>query len=216
MPAALVPLSATATDPAAPPELGALLRLAEAGFKVAPLRVVPDAAEETFYRLNNLPAQLSALFRGLDLTDPDEDDLEERAPEAQGLVRAHFLLDEFVDLFYAGLDGLPAQLRVRRLAAPAESELSSGSSLAGRVVTRGRPALLALKETWADDWSFPALRARTASQGSVALAAQPVLLAPPTQDDAGSAEAARASALLGRRVRLCHDPALGLTGVQFL
>lgn len=218
MSTALLSLAAATTGPVLHPELGALWRLAEAGFKVAPLRVVPDAAEETFYRLNNLPARLSDLFRGLDLSDPDEDDLEERAPEAQRLVRAHFLLDEFVDLFYAGLSGLPAQLRVRRLAAPEVSATSSGTGapFAGRVVTRGRPALLALKETWADDWSFSALRARTALQGSVALAAQPVLLAPPAQDDTGNAEAARASALLGRRVRLRHDPELGLTGVAFL
>lgn len=219
--AALVSLAAAATDPALQLEpyleLSALRRLAEAGFKVAPLRVVPDAAEETFYRLNNLPAQLSDLFRGLDLADPDEDDLEERAPEAQRLLRAHFLLDEFVDLFYAGLSGLPAQLRVRRLAASEAAATSSGARVPfGRVVTRGRPALLALKETWVDDWSFSALRARTALQGSVALAARPVLLAPPAQGDAGDAEAARASALLSRPVRLRHDPALGLTGVEFL
>lgn len=212
---ALLSLAAAATEPVPHPELGALRRLAESGFKVAPLRVVPDAAEETFYRLNNLPAQLSDLFRGLDLSDPDEDDLEERAPEAQRLIRAHFLLDEFVDLFYAGLSGLPAQLRVRRLAA-AEAEGASGAPPAGRVVIRGRPTLLALKETWADDWSFSALRARTALEGGVALAAQPVLLAPPAQDDAGDADARAASALLGRSVRLRHDPALGLTGVAFL
>lgn len=203
-----VPLNGlTATD--LPSELSALRRLGEAGFRLAPLRVLPAAAEETFYRLNNLPAQLSAIFRSVDLANPDEDDIEELAPEAQRLVRAHFLLDEFVDLFYAGLSGLPAQLRVRR------PNTAQGVHT-GRVVTRGRPALLALKDTWADDWSFDALLARTTLEGSIALAAQPVLLAPPAQNDAGSAEAARASALLGRRVRLRHDPALGLTGVQFL
>jgi len=128
----LVPLAESAADSAAHPELGALLQLAAAGFRVAPIRVVPAAAEETFYRLNNLPAQLSALFAGLDLTDPDEDDLEERAPAAARLVRSHFLLDEFVDLFYTGLAGLPTRLRVRRPHAP-------GAAATGRVVTRGRP-----------------------------------------------------------------------------
>ena len=203
-----VPLTGlTATD--LPRELSALRRLGEAGFRLAPLRVLPAAAEETFYRLNNLPAQLSALFRGVDLANPDEDDIEELAPEAQRLVRTHFLLDEFVDLFYAGLSGLPAQLRLRRPNTAREAHT-------GRVVTRGRPALLALKDTWADDWSFDALLARTTSEGSIALAAQPVLLAPPAQGDVGDAEAGRASALLGRRVRLLGDPALGLTGVRFL
>lgn len=203
-----VPLTGL-TDADLPPEFSALRRLADAGFRLAPLRIVPTAAEETFYRLNNLPAQLSALFRGVDLSDPDEDDLEELAPKAQRLVRAHFLLDEFVDGFYAGLSGLPAQLRVRR---PNTGRVAHS----GRVVARGRPALLALKDTWTDDWSFDALSARTVLEGSVALAAQPVLFAPPAQDDAGDAEAGRASSLLGERVRLLRDPALGLTGVRFL
>lgn len=209
MSSSLVLLAESTADSAAQPELGALRTLATAGFRVAPIGVVPAAAEETFYRLNNLPAQLSALFAGLDLTDADEDDLEERAPAAVRLVRSHFLLDEFVDLFYAGLAGLPPRLRVRRPHAP-------GAAATGRVVTRGRPALLALKETWADEWSFGALVARTALQGSVALAARPVLLAPPAEDVMGGPEAARAEALLGARVRLVEDPALGLTGVRFL
>ena len=201
------------TDPAAAdstsPELGALARLAAAGVRLAPLRVVPAAAEETFYRLNNLPAQLSALFAFLELRDPDEDDLEERAPTAQALLRQHFLLDEFVDLFYAGLSGLPPRIRVRRPNVP-------GTQEPGRVVTKGRPALLALKDTWTDDWSFDALWARTTAEGTVALTARPVLLAPPTQTDAGDAEAGRASQFLGQRVRLLHDPTLGVTGVRFL
>lgn len=203
----LVPLSGlTLTDLTSAPELSALHRLAEGGFRLAPLRVVPADAEETFYRLNNLPAQLSALFRGVD-SDPDEDDLEELAPEAQRLVRTHFLLDEVVDGFYAGLSGLPAQLRLRR-------PNTVRTVHAGRVVVRGRPALLALKDVWGDDWSFGALLERMAAEG-VGLAARPVLFAPPAQDDAGDAEAGRASTLLGQRVRLLHDPALGLTGVRF-
>lgn len=209
----LVPLAELPPDPAEPAELGALRRLAAAGFRVAPLRVVPAAAEETFYRLNNLPAQLSALFSDLDLADPDEDDLEERAPEAQRLVRAHFLLDEFVDLFYAGLGGLPAQLRVRR---PYQPGPRTPEPITGRVVTRGRPALLALKETWADDWSFGALQTRTTLSAKVALNARPVLLAPAAVENPGDAEAVRAEAVLKARVQLLGDPALGLTGVRFL
>ncbi len=207
----------TLTDPAdapnsadsAAPELAALARLAAAGIRLAPLRVVPAAAEETFYRLNNLPAQLSALFSGLELSNPDEDDLEERAPAAQRLLRQHFLLDEFVDLFYGGLSGLPPRLRIRRPNTP-------GTQETGCVVTKGRPALLALKDTWTDDWSFDALWARALGDGTVALSARPVLLAPPAQDDAGDAEAGRASQVLGERVRLLHDPTLGVTGVRFL
>ena len=208
----LVPFAELHADPSEPAELGALRRLSAAGFRVAPLRVVPAAAEETFYRLNNLPAQLSALFSGLDLGDPDEDDLEERTPAAQRLVRAHFLLDEFVDLFYAGLTGLPAQLRVRRAYSP---DLAPDTK-AGRVVTRGRPALLALKETWADDWSYDALWARTTTDASVALIARPVLLTSTAQERLSDAETARAESILGARVQLSADPKLGLTGVQFL
>ena len=209
------------TDPAAAadtsPELAALAQLAAAGVRLAPLRVVPSTAEETFYRLNNLPAQLSALFAGLDLSDPDEDDLEELAPVAQALLRQHFLLDEFVDLFYTGLAGLPARLRVRRPnMLKAEDRTYGGTVAEGRVVTKGRPTLLALKDTWADDWSFDALWTRTTRLGTVALGARPVILAPPTQTDAGDAEAGSASQLLQQRVRLLHDPALGVTGVRFL
>lgn len=203
-------LSADVSGGGAHPELGALHRLARAGVRVAPSRVVLADAEETFYRLNNLPAQLRGLFADLDLSDPDEDDVEESAPEAQRLLRAHFLLDEFVDLFYAALEGLPARLRVRR------SDDLGGAGTGGRVVNRGRPALLALKETWADDWTFGALWARLRATGSVALPARPVLITAAQLGDAGDAEAAHASALLGRPVRLLHDPDHGVTGVRFV
>jgi len=192
------------------PELGALHRLARTGVKVAPSRLVLADAEATFYRLNNLPAQLRELFADLDLTDPDEDDLEERAPEAQQLLRTHFLLDEFVDLFYAALEGLPSRLRVRRT-----DELGAAEA-AGRVVNRGRPALLALKETWTDDWSFEALWVRVRATGSVALPARPMLISAAQLCDAGDDKAAHASALLGRPVRLLHDPDHGVTGVRFV
>ncbi len=209
MSVSLVPITDIVSAENASPELEALAQLAASGVRLAPLRVVPAAAEETFYRLNNLPAQLSALFSGLDLRDPDEDDLEERAPTAQALLRQHFLLDEFVDLFYDGLSGLPPRVRLRR-------PNVLGIQEAGRVATKGRPALLALKDMWVDDWSFDALWARAVGKGTVALTERPVLLAPPTQDDAGDAEAGRASQLLGQRVRLLHDPTLGVTGVRFL
>lgn len=211
MSAALTPLLELAqhgeTD--AEPELAALARLAAAGVCLAPVRVVPASAEELFYRLNNLPAQLSALFAGLDLRDPDEDDLEDRVDAAQGLLKRHFLLDEFVDLFYAGLGGLPERVRVRRPTTPADTP-------PGRVVTKGRPALLAVKDAWTDDWAFRALWRRVRKEHSVALTARPLLVAPAAQDDAGDAAAGRASGVLGTRVRLLHDPALGVTGVRFL
>lgn len=206
--ALLGPADFAATDVSAEPELAVLARLAGAGFRLAPLRVVPASAEDLFYRLNNLPAQLAILFAELDLSDPDEDDLEDRVDAAQALLKRHFLLDEFVDLFYAGLEELPSSVRVRRPHTQAET-------VTGRIVTKGRPALLALKDTWTDDWGFDALWRRVRTEHSVALAARPTLLTPAVQDDAGDAEAGHASGLLGRRVRVLHDPALGVTGVRF-
>jgi hypothetical protein len=189
-------------------ELEALSRLSQAGFGLAPLRLLRAESEEQFYRLNNLPAQLSALFADLDLENPDEDDLEERAPMAQKLLRSHFLLDEVVDLFYEGLHALPDTLRIRRLSSPEGLP-------EGHVVRRGRPALLALKETWAEDWSFDALWARAQAEVSIALAARPLLLTAAGLDDAGDDAATEASSLLSRPVRLLRDPQ-GFTGVRFL
>lgn len=190
-------------------ELRALRTLARAGMVLAPLRLLREDIEEQFYRLNNLPAQLNALFTGLDLTDPDEDDLEELAPLAQSLIRAHYLLDEVVDTFYAGLDGLPQDLRLRRLNEP-------GAFVSGRVGRRGRPALLALKELWSEDWAFGPLWERVEREASVALSARPLLIAALGYEDAGDAEAERASVLLGTHVRLLHDPDFGVTGVRFM
>jgi hypothetical protein len=121
-------------------ELAWLWRARAAGVEIAPMAVVPPEVETTFYRLNNLPARIRRLFVGVDLADPDEDDLEDLAPEAEALVLGHALLEEVVEAFYAATDGLARTLTVRR----------TGSE--GRGAPRGRPALLALKRCWADDW----------------------------------------------------------------
>jgi len=197
----LAELEASAT---AEPELVALKRLQEAGLPLAPMRVVPASVEETFYRLNNLPERLRVLFRGVDLRDPDEDDVEEIAPEAQELVRTHFLLDEFIDLFYGSLAGLPSRVRVRR---PGEM---------GRPATRGRPALIALKATWTSDWSFEALMDRLAKEASIALQARPVILTAAGWEEADAALTAQVAEVLGedfggRVPRL--EPGLGITGI---
>ncbi len=198
-PKTLVTLAFT---PQLEPELSALQRLDDAGLTLAPLRVVPAEVEETFYRTNNLPKQLNDLFRGLDLSNPDEDDIEELAPEAQGLLKAHFLLDEVVDLFYEGLSALPSKVRVRR----------PGSE--GCTATRGRPALIALKNTWVEDWSFDALMTRLEKNHSVALQARPVLVGAsglePTSD-----LSERAAEVLGRDVTVLTEPDTGITGVRF-
>ena len=146
------------------PEVAALRRLRDAGVAVADVAVVPAQVEERFYRLNNLPERLLAVFTGVDPADPDEDDLEELAPEAQLLLERHFLLDELIDAFYDRIADLPFHLHVRR---PCRSGLRAA---------RGRPALLAVKRLWADDWSFGALAMRVPREGTFALEARDVLV----------------------------------------
>lgn len=170
------------------PELEQLLSLHQAGFALAPLRVVPAAAEESFYRLNNLPERLRELFAAVDASNPDEDEVEEVAPAARELIMAHYLLDEFIDLFYQALEPLPAKLHLRRAGAP------------GLWVLKGRPALVALKELWAADWQFEAVMARLERRASVALEARPVLLGPAEEEAADQELAARVRAFLGSRV----------------
>ena len=202
-PETLVKLAST---PQLEPELSALQRLGDAGLSLAPLRIVPAEVEETFYRTNNLPAQLSNLFEGLDLSNPDEDDIEELAPEAQALLKAHFLLDETIDLFYEGLSPLPSRVRVRRGGGNPEEE-------PGHTATRGRPALIALKNVWVEDWSFDALMARLEKRHSVALQARPVIVSAvglePTPD-----LGERATEIIGREVTVFSEPDLGITGVR--
>jgi hypothetical protein len=142
---------------AAPPpgedaESRALARLAD-GLALAPRVVVPAAAEAAFYRLNHLGGRLDALFDGLASDDPDEDEIEEVAPEARRLLAGHVLLDVWVDAFYDACRPLPARLRVRR------------AGEAGRVTTNGRPALLALRAVWADAWQDDAIVARLRAGG---------------------------------------------------
>ncbi|MEJ2288989.1 MAG: hypothetical protein P8Y02_10165 [Deinococcales bacterium] len=165
------PLSRPRPLRALPPELldtdeevAALAALAAAGLPVGSVVVVPAAVEERFYRLNNLPALLNDVFRSVDPEDPDEDDVEEATPAAEALVRQHYMLDEFIDDFYQATAGLPSTVCVRR---PREE---------GRVAARGRPALLALKRTYQQDWSYEAVWDRLERQRAFALEARPVLL----------------------------------------
>ena len=167
-PEALVPRLISSVEPDHPDlrarELAALKTLQLSGVTLAPTLVVPAAVEERFYRLNNLPQKLETLLQDVDPNDPDEDDVEDAAPGAVRLFKTHFLLDEFIDTFYAALSPLPGKVRVRR------------SGAEGRVGVRGRPTLIALKETWADAWRYDALLARLLARHTVALEARPVIL----------------------------------------
>ena len=192
------------STPAHDPELQALITLKQAGLRVAPVLIAPAEMEERFYRLNNLPEQLNALFKHLDLRDPDEDDIEELAPRAIALLKTHYLLDETIDLFYESLTPLPSRVRVRR---PGEDGVS---------VLKGRPALIALKQLWADAWTFEALMTRLTRETSIALEARPVLIHSDNLVVASVTHNEQASRLLGRPVSLRQDDALGISRVIFL
>jgi hypothetical protein len=172
------------------PNLAALGRLAQAGMTVAPLSVIPAEVEGAFYRLNNLPAQLAELFDQVDLSDPDEDDIEELEPQAQLLFRNYYLLDEFIDVFYEAIRPLASTLQLRR---PGQSQ--------GVSAVKGRPCLLALKSLWLQDWNFDALMARLVTTGRLGLEPRPVLISPAGRP-ASSALNQQASLLLGREVSL--------------
>ena len=172
----------------------AWLRRAEAhGVAVAPMAVVPAQVEADFYRWNNLPARIEALFEGLDPEDPDEDDVEDLLPTAAAWVRDHALLDAVVDTFYDALAGLPPRLTVRRPGAP------------GGAASRGRPSLIAVKRVWAEDWLLAATLARVHGGRGWVPAPRPVLIhgADLRADPAVAAAAARA---LGRPVAAWSDP----------
>lgn len=189
---------ASSQRPSRGDELGALRALDQAGVEVATVTVVPAAVEERFYRLNNLPERLLSVFADVDPADPDEDDLEERAPEAVRLIERHFLLEEFIDAFYEHLEPLPGRIVVRR----------AGGS--GQEAARGRPALLALKRLWASDWTFDALVDRLQTQATFALEARDVFVhgvdAPATERLAGAAHE-----VLGRGFDIWATPQAAVT-----
>ncbi|MEX2543042.1 MAG: hypothetical protein WD314_14645 [Trueperaceae bacterium] len=180
-------------------EIDALQSLAAHGLPVAPTIVVPGGVEEEFYRLNNLGSRLEALFAGVDPADPDDDDVEDLAPEAERLVGSHYLLDEFIDRFYEATVGMPHEVRVRR---PGHR---------GALATRGRESLLALKRTWSADWSFENLWERLAGGGPLLPSPGPVLVQPGPLLRLTSELERDALALAGRSLELFGDPDTGIT-----
>ena len=198
MPRGRRPTEAAADD--APPRVAdegtelAWLRRAEAhGVPVAPMAVVPPQVEADFYRWNNLPGRIEALLADLDRHDPDEDDVEELLPTVAAWVRDHALLDAVVDTFYDALGGLPASLTVRRPGGP------------GHPAVRGRPALLAVKRVWAEDWLLEPSLARVRDGLGWLPTPRPVLIhAADLRADADVAAAAARA--LGRPVAAWSDP----------
>jgi glycerol-3-phosphate O-acyltransferase len=195
----LVHEAAFAGDEARMPELAALAALQAQGIAVAPLLVISGAVEELFYRSNNLAPQLLQLFAAVDHLNPDEDELEDVAPEAVRLLMQNYLLEEVIDGFYDAVALLPRDLRIRR----------PGS--AGAATQRGRAALLALKRVWAADWTVDALFDRLSATGRIELAERPVLLHATDAPVTGTAMQRRVAAVLGRSVGVNADAAGNIT-----
>lgn len=159
---------------------------------IAPMAIVTEAVERDFYRLAQLEPRVLAHFANVDPRDPDEDDLEDLAPDVAGWVLDAALLVEVVEGFYEAQAGLAPRVRVRRTGAE------------GVVAVRGRPALVAVKRTWAAAWAPAAVAARLAAGGGWMPQPTPVLvhdaeLRP--DPDAASA----ASGALGREVDAWSD-----------
>ena len=185
-------------------EVHQLKRLSDAGLQIAPLLVVPASLEEYFYRLNNLPAQLSQIFAKINLKNPDEDDVEDAVPQAQALFKRHYLLDETIDMFYEQLEFLPERVTVRR------------AGQEGKTVLKGRPALVALKETWMDDWSFGTLLERIERTKTIGLEARPTLLCAESTGQANSNLLNQVKKVLEQKVELEVNALLGITSVRRL
>lgn len=149
-----VPVDASCWGPGGETERASLEAL-HGVVRLARRVVVPAAAEAAFYRLNQLPGRLEALFGNVVSRDPDEDDVEELAPDARALIAQHVLDDVFVEAFYEACGGLTERVRVRRLGE------------AGDVALRGRPALLAMRAIWAEAWTDAAITERLRNTGEL-------------------------------------------------
>jgi hypothetical protein len=185
-------------------EVQYLKRLSDASVRVAPLLVVPASLEEYFYRLNNLPAQLNTIFAKINLKNPDEDDVEDAVPQAQALFKRHYLLDETIDMFYEQLEFLPERVTVRR------------AGQEGKTVLKGRPALMTLKETWMDDWSFETVLERIERTKGIGLEARPTLIGTESTGKADPNVLNQVKNVLGQEVELEVNVSLGITSVRKL
>lgn len=178
--------------PDAAPELAWLRRAQELGVPIAPMAIVTEAVERDFYRLAQLEPRVLGHFANVDPRDPDEDDLEDLVPDVAAWVLDAALLVEVVEGFYEAQAGLSPRVRVRRAGAE------------GVVAVRGRPALVAVKRTWAAAWTPTAVAARLAAGGAWMPRPAPVLVHDADlRPDADAASAA--SAALGREVDAWSD-----------
>jgi len=113
---------------------------------------IPASVEASFYRLNQLEPQIADIFGREANDDPDEDEIEDLVPEVQALLASHVLDDLVVEAFHEACSPLPPRLHVR--------QLGTDGARVGFSALRGRPALLALRSLWKQDWELDAVTSR--------------------------------------------------------
>lgn len=165
--------------------------------------VVPSGFEEAFYRQNNLPAQLSALFAPVHPARIDEDLLEPLCQRATALILGSALLDDSVQGFYRALRSAELNVGAVHLRRPGQRHSQQAQARAP-----GAEVLFALKRLWADDWTFGAVLGRLDTAGSVALEAEAVLV---IRGDAGHLDPELAARL---QVARAWVNAHGLVGLE--
>jgi hypothetical protein len=164
--------------------------------------VIPSRFEEGFYRHNNLPSQLSALFRGVRPQRIDEDALEPLCVQAVTLILGSALLDDQVQQLYIALRNAELASGPVHLRRPGVRPVQLAQARAP-----GAEVLHALKRLWADDWTFGAVLERLDTAGSVALEAAPVLV---IRGDAGQPDAEMATRLKATRAWVNAEGLVGL------
>ena len=172
--------------------------------------VISPEFEEGFYRHNNLPFQLLAVFAPIRPQRIDEDALEPLCLRARALILGSALLDDQVQQFYRALHnaGLESgRLHLRRPGALAVHSQPTQLETA-QVRAPGTEALHALKRLWASDWQFGVVLARLDTAGSVAVEARPVLV---LRGEAGQPDTPMALRL---NVRAAWVNAHGLVGLE--
>ncbi len=165
--------------------------------------VIPSSFEEGFYRHNNLPAQLSALFAPVKPARIDEDLLEPLCQRATALILGSALLDDNVQQLYRALQSAELSSGAVHLRRPGQRQVQQAQARAP-----GAEVLFALKRLWADDWAFGAVLGRLDTAGSVALEAGAVLV---MRGDAGHLDADLATRL---QVERAWANAYGLVGLE--
>lgn len=165
--------------------------------------VVPPTFEEGFYRQNNLPEQLSALFAPVRPQRVDEDLLEPLCVRARALLLGSALLDDSVQALYRALHNAQLGRGAVHLRRPGQQRTQDAQAR-----PPGSEVLYALKRLWADDWRFEAVLDRLDYGESVALEARPVLI---VQGAPGSPDPALADRL---QVRSAWVNAEGLVGLS--